>query len=698
MTALPLHTHYICLISSQFWTRLGSILPNAIPLDEKTLQEMMELRQKSNYKETFIILVINDIELSIASSITHQILQKMGSHNLGVITLTDRTRLEHLSQYTNIMLPRNIDNLHLLHIVNNLFSQLELKAENLRLNRDLALNEKELKRIIEISKALTAERNFEKFIGMLLIEGQKIVNADSGSIYVVESNKPSKNKKNTTPKQYLRFKKSSIKDTKQFILPINRNSIAGYVALTGNSLIIPDVYNLPEDYPFNFNQELDRKNNYHTKSMLVLPMINPVGEIMGVLQLINRKRYFGKNLSLDDMRNDNEVLPFNEKDLQLASALASQSAIALYNQKLLDGQRNLLETFIHLIASAIDSKSAYTGEHCRRVPILTELLTQAACDCKEGNLADFNLSEDDWYELRIAAGLHDCGKIVTPVHVIDKSSKLETIFNRLEIVKLRLEILRREAKKEHIKNSLLKKLSTEECNRILQRRLASIASMEIFLEKVNTGGESLDEKDIERIHKISKLSYFQNGKRHPLLTENEVENLVVKRGTLTKKERLVINSHMVETIKILEALPFPPNLEHVPEYACGHHEKMDGTGYPRGIFAADMSVPARIMAIADVFEALTAVDRPYKKGKTLTETMEIMGEMKRNNHLDPELFNLFVKSKIHLIYAERYLPKELLGEVDEEQLLKIQAKGFTLPPEEERKKRWDSLLPEYANA
>jgi hypothetical protein len=216
-----------------------------------------------------------------------------------------------------------------------------------------------------------------------------------------------------------------------------------------------------------------------------------------------------------------------------------------------------------------------------------------------------------------------------------------------------------------------------------------------FLEKANIGGEFLAPEKQALIASIGKRPYVENGVQRTLLTQNEVENLQISRGTLTEPERIIINYHMVHTINMLEALPFPRNLKRVPEYAGGHHEKMDGGGYPKGLYAGDMSIPARIMAIADVFEALTAQDRPYKKGKTLSESMSIMGYMKRDNHLDPDLFDIFVTSGIYKEYAKKYLPVSLIDEVNEAELLAIKPKPFDLPSTEERKGRWKGFLPSY---
>jgi hypothetical protein len=347
-----------------------------------------------------------------------------------------------------------------------------------------------------------------------------------------------------------------------------------------------------------------------------------------------------------------------------------------------------------MIASAIDAKSDYTGGHCERVPVIAEMLARAACDAKSGPFADFDLNELEWYELHIAAWLHDCGKVVTPVHVMDKSKKLETIHDRIEAVQARFEVLLRDARLRAYE----REIAGEDAALVraeLETELRALRDDLAFLEKTNFGGEFLAKAGQDRILRIAQRTLEMGGQRVPLLSAEEVQNLSVSRGTLTEKERLVINAHMVHTVNILNALPFPPQLRRVPEYATGHHEKMDGSGYPRGIYAGDMSVPARIMAVADVYEALTAIDRPYKQPKKLSEVMFIMGKMKEQHHLDPEVFDLFITSGIYRKYAEQNLPPELNDAVDEQKLLAIKPPTLTLPAEKERKLRFASVLPEY---
>jgi hypothetical protein len=277
---------------------------------------------------------------------------------------------------------------------------------------------------------------------------------------------------------------------------------------------------------------------------------------------------------------------------------------------------------------------------------------------------------------------------------MDKATKLETISDRIEVVRSRFAVLARDAKIAYLE-AIASGAPEPPVKAEYEARLAALADDLSFLEAANVGGEFLSPEKQARIKEIGLRRIKVGEKEIALLSDDEIENLSISRGTLTNSERLVINGHMVQTIKMLEALPFPRNLSRVPEYAGGHHEKMDGTGYPKGIFAGDMSHPARAMAIADVFEALTADDRPYKKAKKLSEAMRIMGFMKRDNHLDPDLFDHFVKNGIYRKFAERFLAPALIDEVNEAELLAISPKAFNLPSETERKKRFDGFLAEY---
>jgi len=332
-----------------------------------------------------------------------------------------------------------------------------------------------------------------------------------------------------------------------------------------------------------------------------------------------------------------------------------------------------------MINTAIDEKSPYTGGHCQRVPELTMMLAEAVNETKQGPLREFNMTDKDRYELKIAGLLHDCGKVTTPVHVVDKATKLESIFDRIHLVDTRFEVLKRDAEIELLKGSAalqqegLDELSLRErTNQLVQAckaRLRQLDQDREFLRRCNIGGEFMAPEAQQHVKTIADYKWVdQSGNTAHFLTDDEIENLSIPRGTLTAKEREIINYHIVATIKMLEALPWPKHLRRVPEYAGGHHERMDGKGYPRGLTREQMSVQARVMGIADIFEALTARDRPYKKGKTLTESLHILGKFKEGGHIDPDLFDVFIRRKVYQRYAEQFLDAHQIDCVDESKI------------------------------
>jgi HD-GYP domain-containing protein (c-di-GMP phosphodiesterase class II) len=540
--------------------------------------------------------------------------------------------------------------------------------------------------LYDVGIALTSERDHDRLIEKILIEAKQFCAADGGTIYLVtdddhlefaimRNDTMGTALGGTTGKPLDDMPRIPMHDPETG-LPNERN-IAAYCANTKQSVNIGDAYEV-DTFDFSGTKEFDKRNGYRSQSFLTIPMLNNSGRTIGVLQLINAQH-----------AQTGEIVPFDGHLQAIVEALASQAAVALDNQQLIAAQRQLLESFIQMIAGAIDAKSPYTGGHCERVPILTEMLAAAVCETREGPFRDFDLSDDEWYELHIAAWLHDCGKVTTPVHVMDKATKLESIRDGIETVRARFEALKAQFEVAHLRGG------GAPDDPALVEALEGLDADYAFLETSNVGGEFISDEDRERIREIGARRWTANGVEQPLLTDEEIDNLSIARGTLTEEERLVINGHMVQTIRMLENLPFPRDLQRVPEYAGGHHETMDGRGYPKGIYAGDMSIPARVMAIADVFEALTANDRPYKKGKTLSESMAIMGRMKQGNHLDPELFDLFVSSGVYRRYAERFLSPDLIDEVDETALLAIRPEPFQLPDAEHRAERWEDFRPEY---
>jgi len=533
-----------------------------------------------------------------------------------------------------------------------------------------------LDRLNDIGIALSAERDTKRLLEMILFGAKEITNADSGTLYILSEDK-----------QYLKFEILSNSTlnvrlggtTGQEIplLPIplylpdgrpNLTTIAAYATLQSKTVNIVDAYQT-EDFDFSGTRKYDQIVGYHSQSFLTVPMKNHEDEIIGVLQLIN---------ALDI--HTGEIIPFSEANQSLVESLASQAAVAMTNHSLIEGLKDLLESFVQLIAGAIDAKSPYTGGHCRRVPELTLMLAQAAIDTKEGPLKDFTLSEKEFYELKIAGWLHDCGKITTPEYVMDKATKLSAIFDRIDLIAQRYELLKKQAECEMLEQQVAALQSgvgfdyTSAVLKLQTFKQKCDADL-IFLRNINFGGESMTKVDQQRVRDIGATPFVNaDGHTVPFLTDDEMYHLMVVRGTLTAEERAVINNHITVSIDMLESLPYPKGFQHVPEYAGGHHERMDGRGYPRGLRGDQMSVPARVMAVADIFEALTSKDRPYKRAKTLTESLNILGKMKLDNHIDPDLFDLFVREKIYLKYARQFLEPEQIDDVDESKIVGYQPK------------------------
>jgi HD-GYP domain-containing protein (c-di-GMP phosphodiesterase class II) len=568
--------------------------------------------------------------------------------------------------------------------------------------------------LIDIGIALSSERDPARLRERILCEAKAFTNADAGTLYL-------KNKGKELTFQIVRNDSLGIAMggttgveidfppvplTDESGRPNTRN-VASYCAITGEIVNIPDAYGPNQQLDFSGTEAFDRRIGYRSQSFLTLPLKNHQGYVIGVLQLINAKDHTGK------------VIPFDESIVPMVSSLASQAAVSIDNRILIEELKLLLDAFISVIAAAIDTKSPYTGGHCQRVPVLTEMLVKAACEAEEGPFAGFNLTEEEWYELRVACWLHDCGKVVTPEHIVDKATKLEAIYDRIHEVRMRFEVLKRDAEIAMLKG-LLAGGNEARLKAEYEAQCALLDEEFAFIGECNVGGEFMAPARIDRLKTIAErtwmrtlsnrigISYAEKRRRdaipeRPLPVEEkllqdrddhispreglrlsapgnpwgfnlkapereanlgEVYNLSISRGTLTEEDRYRINEHMAQTIVMLESLPWPRHLRRVPEYAGGHHEKMDGTGYPRGLRGEDMSIPARVMAIADIFEALTAADRPYKPPKRLSEAIRIMKFMVKDGHIDPELFQLFLDSGVYWDYARQFLKPDQIDEVD----------------------------------
>lgn len=510
----------------------------------------------------------------------------------------------------------------------------------------------QLEQLTELSIALSAEKDARRLLEKILLGAQSIANADGGSLFLVDGDIIGAEIFKSNSLGLFFSDSSGFLDKPKVPLYLatgeaNLHNVVSYSYHKDKTVNIPDAYDT-EKFDFSGTKVFDQKNNYRSKSFLAIPLKDHQDRTIGVLQLINAIN-----------PADNKIVEFDPITQRLIEALASQAATVLTKQLLISDLENLFESMIKLVATAIDKKSPYTGEHCRRVPELTMLLAEAAHNTHHGYLCDFQLNDADRYELTIAGWLHDCGKITTPEFIIDKATKLETIFDRIHLIETRFEILKRDQEITLLKEQLAElqgdtQLSSErqEC---LQQRVKQINDDFAFIKHCNIGGEFMSDAYKQRLQTLADTHWVLNNVEQPLFSEEELFNLNISKGTLTAEERKIINHHIEATISMLEAIKFPKHLQKVVEYAGGHHERMDGKGYPNGLTREQMSIPARAMAIADIFEALTAKDRPYKEGKKLSEALAILQKMRDDNHIDPDLYAAFIEQKVYKTYATKFL-------------------------------------------
>ncbi|MFU8788069.1 MAG: HD domain-containing phosphohydrolase [Methylobacter sp.] len=510
---------------------------------------------------------------------------------------------------------------------------------------------RQVEKLTEIGIALSAEKDTTRLLEKILVGAKSITNADGGTIYRVYGDIIKIEIIHSDSLGIYLGGEGNVVNMPSIPLygengEPNLKNVVCYSYHNNKTINIADAYDAVH-FDFVGTKAFDQKNNYRSKSFLSIPLTNHQGEIIGVLQLIN---------AIDPITK--EIITFDSVAQRFAEALASQAATVLTKQQLIVDLENMFESLVKLIATAVDEKSPYTGGHCRRVPELTAMLTEAAHETDHGYLRDFRLNEADRYELSIASWLHDCGKIITPENVIDKATKLEAIFDRIHLVEARFEVLKRDQEIAYLKQQLANTAAQAELEQTFRDNMARLDDDLAFIRACNTGGEAMSDADIDRLHSLKQQTWTLNNAELPLLSDEEVYNLSIFRGTLTPEERKIINNHINVTIAMLEAIKFPKHLKNVVEIAGGHHERMDGKGYPKGLKREQMSIPARAMAIADVFEALTAKDRPYKSGKKLSEALFILKKMKEEGHVDPDLYDAFIERKIYKKYAEQFLDAE----------------------------------------
>ncbi len=511
-----------------------------------------------------------------------------------------------------------------------------------------------LEQLNAIGAALSREQDLTPLLERILHSAIELTGADAGTLYLTNSQRALEFRilVNRSMDIELGGSKGGRIDLPD--IPIfnadgrpNDRLVAAYAAAHQATVNIADV-ETAEGFDFSGTREFNLRTGYVSQSFLTVPLIDHHRETIGVLQLIN---------ALDP--DTGAIRAFSAEDQRLAESLASQAAIAYTKRRLIDQLAELFESLVNLINTAIDEKSPYTSKHCERVPELTMMIAEAVSRTESGPLAGFRMDDADRYELRIAGLMHDCGKITTPVHIMDKSTKLEALFDRIHVLDARFDILRRDAAIHRLESLLARPSEKAAIEADYRARLEVLEADRAFLHRCNIGGEFMAAADLEHVDRIAGYRWTDaQGVEQPFLSADEEACLRIARGTLTEEERHIINYHIVSTINMLEALPWPKHLRRVPEYAGGHHERMDGRGYPKGLTGTQMSVQARIMAIADIFEALTAGDRPYKKAKPLSECLAIMERMAADGHIDRDIYRVFVADRIHLEYARQFLRPE----------------------------------------
>jgi HD-GYP domain-containing protein (c-di-GMP phosphodiesterase class II) len=526
---------------------------------------------------------------------------------------------------------------------------------------------KHLKEITRIGAALSVEKNIEKLLEMIVDEAKSLSNADGGTLYMLDKKKESlifRILQNDSMNIRVGGTSGGIPSLPNVPLynegnTPNHSNVSSYVAHTGKTVNIKDVYQA-KGFDFSGPREYDKSSGYRSKSMLVIPLQNHEDEIIGVLQLLNAQ----------DLETG-KVIAFPSEYEALITSLASQAAVALTNSQLIQNLIDLFYAFIKSIATAIDEKSPYTGGHITRVVELTMMIATLISESREEPFKSFTLNENEMEELRLAAWMHDIGKITTPEYIVDKATKLQTVVDRIDLIESRFHQIAQSIENDYLQQKI-ELLQRGEQNMDTFHDLKRQESEKIdelwhtfeFIKSINTAQEFMPDEKIEQLRAISQKVYVQNGEACPYLTEDELENLCIRKGTLTQAERTIIENHANVTFKILNALPFPKNLSMVPEYAAGHHEKLDGSGYPRHLKESNLPIQSRIMAIADIFEALTAKDRPYKKPMKLSQALKILSFMKKDRHIDPDIYDLVLKSEIFFDYAKANMNPDQLDAIE----------------------------------
>jgi HD-GYP domain-containing protein (c-di-GMP phosphodiesterase class II) len=558
-----------------------------------------------------------------------------------------RTRLNHR---LFAVLPRHVPRAVLEKTVDSAFENLQLEEERQRTRQQLREVAGELETLNRIGVALSSERNTDALLELILSKSREITSCDAGSLYVVEEGPGGE--------KHLVFRltqsDSHAAPFRQFTLPIDTRSIAGYAAATGKILNIKDAYRI-RNLPFRQNREFDEKFGYRTKSMLVVPMKNQKDEVIGVLQLINAKKDAAVKLTSVKVVH-REVIPFSERSQELAASLASQAAVALENNLLYRDIQNLFEGFVKASVTAIESRDPTTFGHSERVAKLTVGLAELVDRCDTGPYRDIHFTPQDIREIRYASILHDFGKVGVREEVLVKAKKLYP--SQMELVKKRFQYIRKVLELDAYRKKVdhLVAYGNQDYERFFAEIDAAqrqeLQQLDEFLQHVTKANEPtvLPEKISEKLVEIAGWT-FQDpaGPTEPLVTPEELRFLTIPKGSLDAEERVQIESHVIHSFRFLSQIPWTKELRNIPLIAKAHHEKLDGSGYPYRMKSEEIPFQAKMMTISDIYDALTARDRPYKRAVPVERALDIIGQEVKSQLLDPVLFQLFVEAKIFQI-------------------------------------------------
>ncbi len=507
---------------------------------------------------------------------------------------------------------------------------------------------KKIDKLNNIGKALSSENSIDRLLELIVQEAKTLTGADGGTLYIIKDKQLHFSIIQTDSLNIKMDGVSQKMDWPPISLYLedgspNKLMVASMSALENKIINISDVYEA-KNFSFDGTKLFDKANNYKSKSMLVIPLLNNDREVIGVLQLINKQNFLYDSIE-----------KFDKKDESLALSLASQAAVAISNITLVKGLEKLLNSFLESVVYAMGKKSPHSAGHIKRMVKLSLMIAEAI-NKDETVFKDKNYTKDEMEQINFAALVHDIGKLSIPEYIIEKSSKLETVFDRLELVQMRIEHIKKGIEVEFLKGDITETEFLDEIEKLLDYAK--------FIKRYNAGSEYLSDEDVIKIQNIKDNFYIFDRRKYKILTEDEAEHLSIQKGNITAKEREIINSHAKISLEILNKLPFPKKYRRIPEISASHHEKINGTGYPQGLEGSQISFEARILAIADIFEALTAGDRPYKQANTLSKAMDILYKMAKQNELDKKLVKFFYKSGLYLEYAKILLPKSSIDKID----------------------------------